>query len=150
MGSYVQNDLNPGERIVYEASLHWMIYLGPMLLLGVGIVMSVPGLGFGAMSGGLALLGVALLWLLVSYIRQRTSEFAVTDKRVIIKLGWLSRRTIEINMSRVESVQVDQDILGRFLNYGTITVIGTGGTKEPFNLIDDPLAFRRAVQAEQG
>ena len=150
MGSYVQNDLNPGERIVYEASLHWMIYLGPVLLLGVGIVMSVPGLGFGAMSGGLAMLGVALLWMLISYIRQRTSEFAVTDKRVIIKLGWLSRRTIEINMSRVESVQVDQDILGRFLNYGTITVIGTGGTKEPFTLIDDPLAFRRAVQAEQG
>jgi len=89
------------------------------------------------------------LWLLISYIRQRTSEFAVTDKRVIIKLGWLSRRTIEINMSRVESVQVDQDIFGRFLNYGTITVIGTGGTKEPFTLIDDPLAFRRAVQAEQ-
>ena len=150
MGSYVQNDLNPGERIVYEASLHWMIYLGPVLLLGVGLVMSVPGLGFGAMSGGLAMLGVALLWMLISYIRQRTSEFAVTDKRVIIKLGWLSRRTIEINMSRVESVQVDQDILGRFLNYGTITVIGTGGTKEPFTLIDDPLAFRRAVQAEQG
>ena len=149
MGSYVQNDLNPGERIVYEASLHWMIYLGPILLLGVGMVMSVPGLGFGAMSGGLAMLGVALLWLLISYIRQRTSEFAVTDKRVIIKLGWLSRRTIEINMSRVESVQVDQDIFGRFLNYGTITVIGTGGTKEPFTLIDDPLAFRRAVQAEQ-
>ena len=150
MGSYVQNDLNPGERVVYEASLHWMIYLGPVVLLGAGIALSIPGAGFASMGGGLAILGVAALWLLIAYIRQRTSEFAVTDKRVIIKLGWLSRRTIEINMSRVESVQVDQDILGRFLNYGTITVIGTGGTKEPFTLIDDPLAFRRAVQAEQG
>jgi uncharacterized membrane protein YdbT with pleckstrin-like domain len=69
---------------------------------------------------------------------------------VIVKIGFLSRRTIEINLSRVESIQVDQSLLGRVLNYGTIVVIGTGGTKEPFTLIADPLAFRHAVQAQQG
>ena len=65
-------------------------------------------------------------------------------------MGFISRRTIEINMSKVESVEVNQDIFGRLLNYGTIVVIGTGGTKEPFALIGDPLAFRRAVQSQQG
>ncbi len=145
MASYVQQDLNPGERVVHQARLHWMIYLGPVLVVGVGL-----GLMFSEGRTGLIMIGLGLLWALASFIRQQTSEFAVTDKRVIIKLGWLSRRTIEINMSRVESVKVDQDIFGRFLNYGTITVIGTGGTREPFTMIDDPLAFRRAVQAEQG
>jgi uncharacterized membrane protein YdbT with pleckstrin-like domain len=85
-----------------------------------------------------------------AWIRQTTSEFAVTNRRVIVKTGLLSRRTIEINISRVESVQVDQDIFGRLFSYGAITVIGTGGTKEPFTLIDNPQQFRRMVQAEQG
>ena len=79
-----------------------------------------------------------------------TSEFAITNRRVIVKTGLLARRTIEINISRVESVQVDQDIFGRLFNYGAITVIGTGGTKEPFTMIENPQAFRRMVQAEQG
>jgi uncharacterized membrane protein YdbT with pleckstrin-like domain len=77
-------------------------------------------------------------------------EFAVTSRRVIIKTGWISRRTIELNMSKVESVEVAQDIFARMLGYGTITVIGTGGTREPFSLINDPLGFRRAVQSQQG
>jgi uncharacterized membrane protein YdbT with pleckstrin-like domain len=93
------------------------------------------------------IIGVVLF--IAAWIRQWSSEFAVTNKRVIIKVGFISRRTIEINMSKVESVEINQDIFGRLLNYGTIVVIGTGGTKEPFALIEDPLAFRRAVQAQQ-
>ena len=146
MGSYVQGDLNPGEQLVYETHLHWMIYLGPVILVGLGIVPLLTGL----LREGLIILILALIWFGFTGLRQQNSEFAVTDKRVIIKIGWLSRKTIEINMSRVESVQVDQDIFGRLLNYGTITVVGTGGTHEPFAMIDDPLAFRRAVQAQQG
>ena len=92
---------------------------------------------------------MGLVSLLIALIRQISSEFAVTNKRVVIKIGFLSRRTIELNMSKVESVQVDQDIIARLLNYGTITVIGTGGTREPFAQIDDPLSFRHAVQAQQ-
>ena len=98
---------------------------------------------------GAVFLAIGVVLFLAAWIRQWSSEFAVTNKRVIIKVGFISRRTIEINMSKVESVEINQDILGRLLNYGTIVVIGTGGTKEPFALIDDPLAFRRAVQAQQ-
>jgi uncharacterized membrane protein YdbT with pleckstrin-like domain len=146
MGSYVSNDLGPGETVVYEAHLHWMIYFGPATSCGVGLALLVDGLPI----EGLGILAVAAAWFLAAWIRQTSSEFAVTNKRVIIKVGWLSRRTIEINMSRVESIQVDQAVIARLLNYGTITVVGTGGTHEPFSLIDDPLAFRRAVQTEQG
>jgi uncharacterized membrane protein YdbT with pleckstrin-like domain len=87
---------------------------------------------------------------LAAWIRRWTSEFAVTNKRVVIKVGLISRRMIEMNLSKVESIEVRQDIPGRLVNYGTIVVIGTGGTKEPFTTIDDPLAFRRAVQTQQG
>jgi uncharacterized membrane protein YdbT with pleckstrin-like domain len=146
MGSYVNSHLDPGETVTYEGRLHWIVYLTPMVILGVGIGVALSGL----YAGGLALLLMGLVSLLIAWVRQFSSEFAVTNRRVVIKTGWLSRRTIELNMSKVESVQVDQDIFARLLNYGTITVIGTGGTKEPFQLIDDPMAFRHAVQQQQG
>jgi uncharacterized membrane protein YdbT with pleckstrin-like domain len=149
MSSYVNQHLDPGETVVYQASLHWIVYLGAVIMLGVGVVFALPGRLPGGSYAGLAILAVGFIGLLAAWIRQVSSEFAVTDRRVIIKTGFVSRRTIELNMSKVESIQVDQNIIGRLLNYGTITVIGTGGTKEPFQMIDDPLAFRHAVQQQQ-
>ncbi len=144
MAGYVDSNLNPGERVVYRGAVHWIVYLAPVLMLGFGIPLIGTGLRY-----GLPLAGLGLLAGVVAWIRQTTREYAVTTNRVIVKTGLLSRRTIEINISRVESVGVDQDIFGRLLNYGSITVIGTGGTKEPFSLIDNPQQFRRMVQAEQ-
>ena len=149
MGSYVSSHLDPGESVVYETRLHWIVYLGSVLVIGVGLVFALPGVP-GQAAAGLAILAVGLISLLAAWVRQVSSEFAVTNKRVIIKTGFLSRRTIELNMSKVESIQVDQGIFARLLNYGTITVIGTGGAKEPFVLIDDPISFRHAVQQQQG
>jgi uncharacterized membrane protein YdbT with pleckstrin-like domain len=145
MGNYVRSNLIDGEQVVYETSVHPIVFLGP----GVVIVL---GIGLGAAyspAGGVAVLAMGALMLAGAWIRQWASEFAVTNKRVIIKVGFISRRTIEINMSKVESVEVNQDIFARMFNYGAIVVIGTGGTKEPFDLINDPLAFRRAVQSQQ-
>ena len=149
MGSYVNSHLDPGEKIEHQASIHWIVYLGPMFPIGAGLMLVLPGAP-GIAWGGLLLLAAGVIGLLGAWIRQSTSEFAVTNRRVIVKTGFLSRRTIELNMSKVESIQVDQGLLARLLNYGTITVIGTGGTKEPFSMIDDPLSFRHAVQKEQG
>jgi uncharacterized membrane protein YdbT with pleckstrin-like domain len=143
--SYVDSNLNPGEHVVYRGTVHWMVYLLPVMMLGFGI----PLIGVSERFG-LPVAGAGLLAGLAAWIRQSTSEFAVTNRRVIVKTGLVSRRTIEINVSRVESVQVDQDIFGRLFGYGAITVIGTGGTKEPFTMIDNPQQFRRMVQAEQG
>ena len=74
------------------------------------------------------------------------SEFVITNRRIIIKTGIIGRETFEMNLSKIESVNVDQSILGRILNYGSITIIGSGGTKETFNKIARPLAFRKAFQ----
>ena len=148
--SYVTSHLDPDERIVHQARIHWIIYLGPVVIVGVGLVLAVPGTPGISAWGGAAVLAAGLIGLAVAWVRQISSEFAVTTRRVIVKTGLLSRRTIELNMSKVESIQVDQGIVARLLNYGTITVIGTGGTREPFSMIEDPLAFRHAVQREQG
>jgi uncharacterized membrane protein YdbT with pleckstrin-like domain len=149
MGSYVNAHLDPGERVTYETSLHWIVYLGPMFPLGAGLMLVLPGAP-GIAWGGLVLLAAGGIGLLGAWIRRSSSEFAVTDRRVIVKTGFLSRRTIELNISKVESIQVDQGLAARLLNYGTITVIGTGGTREPFSMIYDPMSFRHAVQQEQG
>jgi uncharacterized membrane protein YdbT with pleckstrin-like domain len=145
MGNYVQANLLAGEQVVYETSIHPIVYLSPAAVI-------LAGIGFGLFdipSAGAVVLGFGVLMLAGAWLRQWASEFAVTNKRVIVKVGFISRRTIEINMSKVESVEVNQDIFARMFNYGTIVVIGTGGTKEPFDLINDPLAFRRAVQSQQ-
>jgi uncharacterized membrane protein YdbT with pleckstrin-like domain len=145
MGSYVRSNLIAGEEVVYETTLHPIVYVSPAAMIFGGII-----LGFAVNpSIGAVLLGFGVLALGGAWLRQWSSEFAVTNRRVIVKVGFISRRTIEINLSKVESVEVNQDIFGRLFNYGTILVIGTGGTKEPFSLIDDPLAFRRAVQSQQ-
>ena len=145
MTGYVDSNLNPGEHVVYRGTVHWIIYLAPVVMLGFGVPLIGSDERF-----GLILMAAGLIAAAAAYIRQTTSEFAVTNARVIVKTGLLARRTIEINIARVESVQVDQDILGRLFNYGAITVIGTGGTKEPFTMIDNPQQFRRMVQAGQG
>lgn len=125
--SYVDTNLMKGEQVVHRAQLHWAIYIAGALL-------------------SFMLIGLPLL--LAAFIRQRTTEMAVTNKRVIIKTGLISRRTVELNLSKVENVAVDQGILGRMLDYGTITVVGTGGTREVFAHVLSPLQFRRAVQEQ--
>ena len=140
MAGYVDSNLAPGERVVYRGQVHWIIYLLPVVLIAFGLTLAASGNRTGLF---LAVLGIVAG--LAAWIRQTTSEFAVTTSRVILKTGFLSRRTIEINLARIESVQVEQDIIGRFLNYGTMVVVGTGGTKEPFTMIDDPAGFRHAV-----
>ena len=93
------------------------------------------------------LLVLSGLFALSRWITARTSEFAVTNKRVIIKVGLIRRHTLELLLGKVESIGVDQSILGRIVGYGSIVVIGTGGTKEPFKNIAEPLEFRKQVQA---
>ena len=123
--SYVEQNLLSEEHVVYRGKLHWIIYLP-------GIILSIVFIG--------------LFMILGAWIRSFSTELAVTNKRVIIKTGLLSRRTLEMNLAKIENIAVDQSIMGRIFGYGSITVIGTGGTKEPFHKIANPLDFRRAVQ----
>jgi uncharacterized membrane protein YdbT with pleckstrin-like domain len=141
--SYVDNSLIPDEQVAFRTRLHLVIFLPPILLLGISILL----FAYGIVPGGEIALAVAILWGLVKYVDYASSEFAVTNKRVIIKVGILRRRTVEMLNTKVEAIAVNQGIIGRILGYGNIVVTGTGGTNEPFNGISSPLEFRRAVQA---
>jgi len=149
--SYVENHLIPNETVFYITRLSRIVYLKAVLVLLVGIGLAVwAAQGSDRMNplyagAGLAFLAGMTLFL-VAFVRRLSSEFAVTDKRVIIKVGLLSRRSIEILLTKVEAITVDQTLWGRIFGYGSITIIGTGGTKEPFHLIGDPLEFRRQSQ----
>jgi uncharacterized membrane protein YdbT with pleckstrin-like domain len=152
---YVRRVLQPGETIVYSTKLHWIIYWRAILLLIVCIMLAGAAWYMADnknLSLALAIAAVifALLGLssaLRTFIRRWTTELAVTDRRVIYKEGLIARRTLEMNRSRVESVDVHQTILGRILGYGTITLRGTGGSLEPMHTIDDPLTFRSHIIA---
>lgn len=144
--SYVDHTLLPGEQVTYRAHLHWIVFARAVLigLIGVSCFLA-TGHIFAAV--GVVLLSVGVVLWVAAYIQRRTSEFAVTNKRIIVKVGILRRRTVEILLRQVEALEVDQGILGRILGYGTLLIIGTGGTRESFDRIGGPLEFRRAAQA---
>jgi uncharacterized membrane protein YdbT with pleckstrin-like domain len=95
---------------------------------------------------GLFFLILSLIWALSRFLGRRFTEFAITDRRILIKTGILNRRSLEVILSKVESIAVEQSIWGRMLNFGTIVVKGTGGTRQPFSTIATPFEFRKAVQ----
>jgi len=149
---YVEQNLMPGEEVTYRATLHWIVYAGAVLLgvLGVILLVAVSGRELAPLMGlGGLLVVIAGCVAFFDWLRVITSEFAVTNKRVIIKIGLIRRHTIELLLGKVESIGVDQSILGRIAGYGTIVVIGTGGTKEPFKSIAEPREFGRQVQAHE-
>lgn len=155
---YVEHVLQPGETLVHKSKLHWLIYLPVLpflvlLVLGLALYtgMQSAGADQGAAAVPLLLLalgaiGGIITWLR-AFIRRATTELAVTDRRVIFKRGLIRRHTVEMNMDKVESVDVDQSVLGRIFNYGDVTVRGTGASIEPLRMIGDPLHFRSGVTA---
>lgn len=115
---YVEDTLGAGERVTWRTKLHWTAFVSLKALLTLFVA---------------------------PLVARATSEFAVTNRRVIIKVGLVSRKTVELKLDKVESIGVEQTIPGRILGYGTIVVRGTGGTNEAFRGIARPLEFRRAV-----
>ena len=151
---YVEQVLQPDEKVIYATSLHWLVYLRSILLLlvaGASLIVSgmfpEPGVKL-ALTIVAALFGlIALISGLGAFIRRSTTELAVTDRRVIYKTGIFQRHSMEMNTSKVETVGVNQSILGRILGYGTVMVRGTGGSFEPIPFIGDPLTFRSHITA---
>jgi len=119
MGHYVNNHLIRDESVAFETRLHWITFLTLKSLLTLTIK---------------------------AWFDRWISEFVITNRKIIIKTGIIGRETFEMNLSKIESVNVDQSIMGRILNYESITIIGSGGTKETFHKIAKPLAFRKAFQ----
>ena len=141
---YVRRVLQPDETIVYTSRLHWLIYLPAffVLLVALGFLIvsaKFPGDFETVLKWAAAVIAaLAMVSWLRALLRQLTTELAVTDRRIIYKTGLLARHTIEMNRSKVESIDVDQSIFGRLFGYGTIVVRGTGGSLEPIRMISRP------------
>ena len=128
MSSYVEDALVDGERVVHQGRLSlWSVW--HLLLFGLVLL---PAFGIG------------LIFWVMAYVRIKSTELAVTSKRLIVKYGFIRRSTIEINIGKVESIQVDQGVLGRMLDFGTLVISGTGTSHAPITGIADPMAFRKA------
>lgn len=119
MGNYIESCLIRDEYIYHETTFHWVLFVTPRAFFSFFIL---PMLDY------------------------CTSEFAITTSRVIIKVGWIARRTMEMNINKIESINVIQGVWGRILGFGTIDIIGVGGTRESFSKIAKPLKFRRKLQ----
>jgi uncharacterized membrane protein YdbT with pleckstrin-like domain len=155
--SYVAKILQPGETIRHAARIHWFIYLPALAFLAAALaVVAAVTINIGlidiawrevALIGAAVLAAVGLYLALRAWIARFSTELVVTDRRIVYKRGLVRRYTAEMNMEKVETVLVEQGVLGRIFNYGTITVRGTGGGMEPLPNIDDPLAFRNHVTA---
>jgi len=166
--TYVDKNLVPGETLLYQTRHHWVVLLVPVLIgLLVGVpgayllmrafmLRSGPGVGLGSSTispQGMAIVGAILLFAgIVTFaygiVRRNATEMAVTTRRVLIKTGLASRRTLDLMLGRVESIGVEETVFGRMVGYGTVIVRGTGGTPETFEKIAHPQEFRRNVQEQ--
>lgn len=160
----------PGETLLYQTRHHWIVLIGPLLvalLLGlpglflvwVGMgerpemnqyAMEVPGGTQAFLIAGAVLVLIALITMGWGMAKRNRTEMAVTNRRVLIKTGMASRRTLDLMLSRVESIGVEETVWGRMLGFGDVIVRGTGGTPESFYQISHPQEFRRQVQHQIG
>lgn len=141
--SYIDENLMAGERVVFRTRMHWIAFFSPVAMLGFGVWI----IGASAMIGSMAvLLGLVLgAAAAADYV---SAEYGVTTRRVLIKTGILRRRSVETLLSKVETISVNQGLLGRVLGYGSIVVGGTGGSRETFARVVDPIGLRRHVQEQ--
>ena len=156
---YINSTLLKNEKIIYWTRPHWVIFGGMVL----GFVIALLFLWYGPALGlaGFRLVNFELYEIaaffsavigifsgikaLISYL---TTEYGITDKRVVMKIGWIRRNALEIFLDKVEAVRVDQSVIGRILDYGAIGIVGTGGTVDPYYNVPNPLGFRRKTQQQ--
>ncbi|HEY2987750.1 MAG TPA: PH domain-containing protein [Candidatus Binatia bacterium] len=144
---YIESNLLPDEQIVYLAKLHWIIFLKAFFVAFFVIVIGAYLLTVEPIAGGIAIL-LGMLILIPPVVRYKTSEFGVTTKRVVFKVGFIRRRTLELLLRHVEAILVDQSVMGRLFNYGSVTITGTGGVREVFHDVSSPLELRRRIQGQ--
>lgn len=143
---YIEQTMLPGEQVLAMTRLHWAIFLVPLPFIIIGMVISLPSLNADQKPALIVsvLLGGIFIELLI-YVVYRTTELAVTNRRLIVKHGFLSRRSVELLLEKIESFYFDQSSFGRLLNFGTITVTGIGATKARYSFILAPLFFYKKV-----
>ena len=154
MGRYIDDILQPGEKVLYSTNAHWIFFLpaiGAWIVAAVLLVLSrmttTESLILVCVAASVVVAVVALVLTAKAWFHRWTTETDVTNLRVVHKTGFIKRRTFEMSLDKVESVDVNQSILGRILNYGSVTVRGVGEGKETIATIASPLAFRNFITA---
>jgi uncharacterized membrane protein YdbT with pleckstrin-like domain len=155
MGRYIDENLQPGEKVLYSTNAHWIFFLPAILLwilVAVFLVLSgmVPtGSPLMLVCWALAAIVavVALYKTVTAWFHRWTTETDVTNLRVVHKTGFINRQTFEMSLDKIESVDVDQSIPGRFFGYGNVTITGVGKSEEKLEMVASPLAFRNAITA---
>lgn len=161
--SYIEKNLVPGERVVYQTRLHWVVMAWHIVLSVLLLELPALALLYYAFrheqeltpqtmhlmqGGGIALILISGIVIAAGAIKRNATEMAVTNRRVVVKTGLAARKTIEMLLNKIESIEVNESGMGRVMGYGSITLIGTGGTSEPFHLMARPLEFRNQVQQQ--
>ena len=135
-----------GETVLHRTRYHWILFLAPTNLLIIGLILL--GAPEPVKFASIVFLAASLITFLFRFIDYVTNEFALTNKRVIFKTGFIRRSSLEILISKIEMISVDQSILGRLLNFGSIVAGGTGGSKNKFGNISNPMELRLSVQKQ--
>ncbi|GHV39221.1 membrane protein [Bacteroidia bacterium] len=149
--NYIEQNLQPGEEIKYVAKLHFFLFVQPVILLLIGALLASSPKEISAMThyAGLLILFFGLVSLVQRLLVKIGSSYAVTNKRVVLKTGIISRRSVDLILAKCEGLHIRQSVLGRIFNFGTITVT-TGGVTSSYPYIADPLVFRREVNTQIG
>ncbi len=143
---YVQKHLNAGESIVQLNTLHWIMFAWPVFWLLQAVMLGARVPNTDGVSITIFLL--AAVSIVLRFMDLKGSEFAVTDSRIILKSGLIRRRSVEMNLAQVARVTVQQGVIGRILNFGTVVVEATSGSADSFSRISFPMQFKRAVQEQ--
>lgn len=157
--SYISRTLLDNEKVVYLTRPHWIIYTPSVatliiaaLLYGFGPYVAIIRMSIASFTLyeilSIIVAAFGAFSFIKAYIFHRTSEYGITNKRILMKMGWIERNSLELFLDKIEAVHVDQTIPGRILGYGTLIIIGTGGSHDPFLNVPKPLQFRKMVQQE--
>ncbi len=139
---YVEKNLTKDEKVIQKAKLHWFIYVRALVIFLFSFLFLNDPDTHGI---GIFFITLSLALLLSAWIQTKTTELAVTNKRVIAKYGLISRQTIELNLNKIEGLNVNQGVTGRIFNFGDVIINGTGGKQSPIKYIARPLTFRKTV-----
>ena len=152
MGRYIDEILQPGEKVLYSTNLHWIFYwkaiaawVLALVLLVLSRATTTEGIVLLCLSAAAVVALAALYWSAKAWFHRWTTETDVTNMRVVHKTGFIKRRTFEMSLDKVESVDVNQSILGRLMNYGDLTIQGVGEGTQTISTVTSPLAFRSAI-----
>ncbi|MEJ7776453.1 MAG: PH domain-containing protein [Sphingomicrobium sp.] len=137
MGTYVESALLPNEQVICEARPHWAMFIGPVLVILLGLL--------AGKSGGPIFIGLGIVWGIFRFLVFKTTELALTSKRIISKSGIIRRNVIDVSNAKVEGVTYNQGIIGRIFGYGSVLVRGTGVGQVPVRFIAQPEHFKHEV-----